>query len=63
MTSRAVCCRIEVAVAKTLMPGYTSKIPQLDIQTILPKVFSVKNIVVHQNVHRHTFTEVDLGWA
>ena len=42
MTSSAVCYRIELAVAKTFMPGKASRIPQLDIQTILPKIFPLK---------------------
>ena len=52
MTSRAVCYRIELAVAKPFMPGLASQIPQLDIQTILP---NVKNIIIRPKVHRHTF--------
>ena len=43
MTSRAVCYKIESAVAKTFMPGWGSQIHQLDIQTILPKVFPLKH--------------------
>ena len=42
LTSRAVCYRIELAAAKTFMPRKTSQISQLDIQTILPKIFPLK---------------------
>ena len=42
MTSRAVCYKIDLAVAKIFMPGSARQIRQLDIQTILPKVFPLK---------------------
>ena len=60
MTSHAVCYRIELAIAKTFMPGLASQILQLDIQTFLPKVFPLKNLVSRQKVHRHTFIQMDL---
>ena len=42
VTSGVVCYRIELAVAKSFMPGLASQIPQLHIKTILPKVFPLK---------------------
>ena len=42
MTSRAVCYRIELAIAQTIMPGLASQVPQLYIQIILPKAFPLK---------------------
>ena len=52
MTSRAVCYRIELADAKTFMPGKASQISQLDITLDFP----VNNRIIHQKEQRHTFT-------
>ena len=58
MTSRAVCYRIELAVAKTFIPGLASQIPQLDIQTILPEVFPLKHSKMSKRASPYFYTGV-----
>ena len=46
--------------AKLLCLGKPAKYLSLTFEQFYKSFFSIKNIVIHQNVHHHTFIKVDL---
>ena len=55
LTNRAVCYRIELAVAKTFMPGKPAKYLSLTLKQFYPRFFSLKHSNSSKSVSPYSY--------